>query len=90
MAGNWLILGQGDVGAHLRPTTDRVRENLFNLLAHGDYPDIKDTRVLDLFGGNGRLGSGGPQPGCLHMCNSLMTAQKPPAYLRENIEILGV
>jgi len=49
-------VGKGDKAAHLRPTTDRVRESLFNLLAHGDYPAIKDARVLDLFAGTGALG----------------------------------
>lgn len=49
-------LGKGDKAAHLRPTTDRVRESLFNLLAHGDYPAIEGTRVLDLFAGTGALG----------------------------------
>ena len=32
-------LGAGDPAAHLRPTADRVRESLFNLLAHGPYGD---------------------------------------------------
>jgi len=45
--------------AHLRPTSDRVRESLFNLLAHGDYADPpvpEGARVLDLFAGTGALG----------------------------------
>ena len=49
-------VGKGDTAAHLRPTTDRVRESLFNLLAHGDYPPIEGARVLDLFAGTGALG----------------------------------
>lgn len=49
-------VGKGDAAAHLRPTTDRVRESLFNLLAHGDYPPIQGARVLDLFAGTGALG----------------------------------
>ncbi|MBL1436084.1 MAG: 16S rRNA (guanine(966)-N(2))-methyltransferase RsmD [Rhodobacteraceae bacterium] len=49
-------VGKGDTAAHLRPTTDRVRESLFNLLAHGDYPSIEGARVLDLFAGTGALG----------------------------------
>ena len=49
-------VGKGDSAAHLRPTTDRVRESLFNLLAHGDYPAIEGSRVLDLFAGTGALG----------------------------------
>lgn len=49
-------LGAGDPAAHLRPTSDRVRESLFNLLAHGPYPPIEGARVLDLFAGTGALG----------------------------------
>ncbi|MEM9138830.1 MAG: 16S rRNA (guanine(966)-N(2))-methyltransferase RsmD [Pseudomonadota bacterium] len=47
---------QGGGAAHLRPTSDRVRESLFNLLEHGDYPPIEGARVLDLFAGTGALG----------------------------------
>ncbi|MFW8594164.1 16S rRNA (guanine(966)-N(2))-methyltransferase RsmD [Cribrihabitans neustonicus] len=47
-------VGKGDAGAHLRPTTDRVRESLFNVLMHtGAVPGAK---VLDLFAGTGALG----------------------------------
>ncbi|MBE1283685.1 MAG: 16S rRNA (guanine(966)-N(2))-methyltransferase RsmD [Rhodobacteraceae bacterium] len=47
-------VGKGDAGAHLRPTTDRVRESLFNVLNHTDV--IPGARVLDLFAGTGALG----------------------------------
>ena len=50
-------VGKGDKGAHLRPTTDRVRESLFNLLLGGRFDDpISDAYVLDLFAGTGALG----------------------------------
>lgn len=50
-------VGKGDAGAHLRPTTDRVRESLFSMLAGGRFGDpFDDTRVLDLFAGTGALG----------------------------------
>lgn len=50
-------VGKGDAGAHLRPTTDRVRESLFNLLMGGRFGDpITDAVVLDLFAGTGALG----------------------------------
>lgn len=50
-------LGKGDAGAHLRPTTDRVRESLFNMLAGGRFGDpFEDALVLDLFAGTGALG----------------------------------
>ncbi|MDE3238692.1 MAG: 16S rRNA (guanine(966)-N(2))-methyltransferase RsmD [Paracoccaceae bacterium] len=50
-------VGKGDADAHLRPTTDRVRESIFNLLVNGGYGDpITGARVLDLFAGTGALG----------------------------------
>ena len=50
-------VGEGDAKAHLRPTSDRVRESIFNLLINGGYGDpITGARVLDLFAGTGALG----------------------------------
>jgi len=50
-------VGQGDAAAHLRPTSDRVREALFNALCQGRWGDlVRDQRVLDLFAGTGALG----------------------------------
>ncbi|PTV95091.1 16S rRNA (guanine966-N2)-methyltransferase [Rhodobacter aestuarii] len=50
-------VGAGDASAHLRPTTDRVRESIFNLLINGTQGNpIPDARVLDLFAGTGALG----------------------------------
>ena len=50
-------LGKGDSAAHLRPTSDRVREALFNVLQGGRFGDpITGQRVLDLFAGTGALG----------------------------------
>jgi 16S rRNA (guanine966-N2)-methyltransferase len=47
-------VGKGDPEAHLRPTSDRVRESLFSMLTHLDV--IHGARVLDLFAGTGALG----------------------------------
>jgi 16S rRNA (guanine966-N2)-methyltransferase len=48
-------VGAGDAEAHLRPTADRVRESIFNLIAaYGDR--ITGANVLDLFAGTGALG----------------------------------
>ncbi|WP_417524337.1 16S rRNA (guanine(966)-N(2))-methyltransferase RsmD [Marinovum sp.] len=50
-------VGKGDAGAHLRPTTDRVRESLFSMLGGGRFgAPFNETRVLDLFAGTGALG----------------------------------
>lgn len=50
-------VGKGDAGAHLRPTTDRVRESLFSMLEGGRFgAPIAEAHVLDLFAGTGALG----------------------------------
>lgn len=59
-------LGKGDAGAHLRPTSDRVRESLFSMLAHRDV--IQGARVLDLFAGTGALGLEALSRGAREVC----------------------
>lgn len=51
-------VGRGDEAARLRPTADRVREAIFNLLQNSPArPDpVPGARVLDLFAGTGALG----------------------------------
>ncbi|MFY0619772.1 16S rRNA (guanine(966)-N(2))-methyltransferase RsmD [Shimia sp.] len=50
-------VGKGDAANHLRPTTDRVRESVFNVLQGGRFGDpVFNARVLDLFAGTGALG----------------------------------
>ncbi len=50
-------VGAGDPAAYLRPTSDRVREAIFNLLMNGGYANpVAGARVLDLFAGTGALG----------------------------------
>ena len=50
-------VGAGDPAAHLRPTSDRVREAVFNLLTNGRNGDlVRGAQVLDLFAGTGALG----------------------------------
>ena len=44
-------------GTLTRPTSDRAREGLFNILAHGTYAErLRGGRVLELFAGTGALG----------------------------------
>ncbi len=43
---------QAPEGLHTRPTTDRVKESVFNIIQW----DLEGRRVLDLFGGSGQLG----------------------------------
>ena len=60
-------VGDGDAAAHLRPTSDRVREAIFNLLINGGYGDpVHDAQVLDLFAGTGALGLEALSRGAAH------------------------
>ncbi|MEQ6202085.1 16S rRNA (guanine(966)-N(2))-methyltransferase RsmD [Sulfitobacter sp. HNIBRBA2951] len=57
-------VGRGDAEAHLRPTSDRVRESLFSMLTHMGV--IHNARVLDLFAGTGALGLEALSRGAAH------------------------
>ncbi len=76
--------------AGLRPTADRVRESVFNILAHGiaDF-DIAGQRVIDLFAGTGALGLEALSRGAAY---SLFVEESPEAraLIRTNVESLGL
>ncbi len=78
--------------AHLRPTSDRMREALFNLLVHGDYgspPPPEGRRVLDLFAGTGALGLEALSRGA---ARAVFVDDHAPAraLMRENVAALGL
>jgi 16S rRNA (guanine966-N2)-methyltransferase len=84
-------LGAGDSAARLRPTSDRVRESVFNLLAHGGFADPplpEGARVLDLFAGTGALGLEALSRGAA-LATFVETGRTSLALLRENITRLG-
>ena len=84
-------LGGGDAAAQLRPTSDRERESLFNLLAHGPYgapPPPEGRRVLDLFAGTGALGLEALSRGAVQ-ARFVENGAKALGLLRENIARLG-
>ncbi len=82
-------VGKGDEGAHLRPTTDRVRESLFNVLTHGNYPEIEGTNVLDLFAGTGALGLEALSRGAATV-QFVDDGVKSNALIKQNIQTLNV
>ena len=44
-------------GQATRPTSDRARQAIFNILEHAPWsPGVRDARVIDLFAGSGGLG----------------------------------
>lgn len=81
-------LGRGDADAHLRPTSDKVRESLFNILEHGDYPALEGARVLDLFAGTGALGFEALSRGAARVL-FVDDGAKARALIRENTDRLG-
>jgi 16S rRNA (guanine966-N2)-methyltransferase len=81
-------VGKGDNAMHLRPTTDRVRESIFNLLINGGYGDpITDMRVLDLFAGTGALGFEALSRGAAFVL-FIDEGAKARALVRQNTDIL--
>lgn len=78
--------GAGDPAAHLRPTLDRVREALFNILTHGPQGDrVRGARVLDLFAGTGALGLEALSRGASHV-TFVEDGVAGRALIRANIE----
>ncbi|WP_282022104.1 16S rRNA (guanine(966)-N(2))-methyltransferase RsmD [Ruegeria faecimaris] len=77
-------VGKGDAGAHLRPTTDRVRESLFNVLAH--QIDFDGLRVLDLFAGTGALGLEALSRGATHV-SFVDDGRVSQGLIRKNIDL---
>lgn len=71
----------------IRPTGDRVRESLFNILA--GYFDFSGLRVLDLFAGTGALGFEALSRGACYV-HFVENSVKARALIRTNAETLGV
>jgi 16S rRNA (guanine966-N2)-methyltransferase len=75
--------------AAIRPTADRLRESLFNILAHAYGDPVSGARVLDLFAGTGALGIEALSRGAAF---TLFVDQgaEARALLRENVTALGL
>jgi 16S rRNA (guanine966-N2)-methyltransferase len=73
----------------IRPTTDRMRESLFNILAHGLAVEIEGARVLDLFAGTGALSCEALSRGAAYGVMVDIGAEAR-GLQRENIEALGL
>lgn len=81
-------VGAGDPAAHLRPTSDRVREAVFNLLTNGPYGDpVAGARVLDLFAGSGALGLEALSRGAARVA-FVDDGAASRALLRRNIDLM--
>ena len=73
----------------IRPTADRLRESLFNILIHAYDDPIQDARVLDLFAGTGALGIEAVSRGAAFTL-FVDNGAEARALLRNNVEALGL
>jgi 16S rRNA (guanine966-N2)-methyltransferase len=73
----------------IRPTADRLRESLFNILTHAYSDPITSARVLDLFAGTGALGFESLSRGATFV-QFVDDGAEARALLRQNVEALGL
>jgi 16S rRNA (guanine966-N2)-methyltransferase len=73
----------------IRPTSDRLRETIFNILSHAYDDPIEGARVLDLFAGTGAMGLEALSRGAAFALFVDDGAQAR-SLIRENVETLGV
>lgn len=75
-------------GRGTRPTSDRARESLFNVLAHADWaPAMEGARVIDLFAGSGALGFEAISRGAA-FCLFVETDHAARGAIRANVDTL--
>jgi 16S rRNA (guanine966-N2)-methyltransferase len=73
----------------IRPTADRQRESLFNILLHAYGDPVSGARVLDLFAGTGALGIEAISRGA-KFALFVDNGAEARALMRNNIEALGL
>lgn len=76
-------------GRDTRPTADRVRESVFNILAHREGFTFENARVIDLFAGSGALGLEALSRGA-SFCLFVETDAAARGAIRDNVEALGL
>lgn len=81
---------QGPASLATRPTSDRVRESLFNILAHGvEGFVLEGARVMDLFAGTGALGLEALSRGA-KFCQFVEESAEARGIIRKNADTFGV
>jgi 16S rRNA (guanine966-N2)-methyltransferase len=73
----------------IRPTADRLRESVFNILIHAHGDPITEARVLDLFAGTGALGIEAISRGA-KFALFIDNGAEARALMRDNVEALGL
>ena len=72
-------------GMDTRPTTDRVKEGLFNVIQF----DIEGRRVLDLFAGTGQLGIEALSRGAAY-CDFVDSSRVAAGIVKDNLRLTGL
>ena len=77
-------------GEATRPTSDRARQAIFNILEHAAWSKgVRDARVIDLFAGSGALGFEALSRGAA-FCLFVETDEAARGAIRENVEAMGL
>jgi 16S rRNA (guanine966-N2)-methyltransferase len=77
-------------GQTTRPTSDRARQAVFNILEHAAWsPGVRDARVIDLFAGSGALGFEALSRGAA-FCLFVETDEAARGAIRENVDAMGL
>lgn len=77
-------------GQGTRPTSDRARQAVFNILEHAAWaPELQGKRVMDLFAGSGALGFEAISRGAA-FCLFVETDEAARGAIRENVDALGL
>ncbi len=77
-------------GQTTRPTSDRAREAIFNVLNHAEWaPNLSGARVMDVFAGSGALGFEALSRGAA-FCLFVETDDGARGAIRDNIETFGL
>ena len=77
-------------GEATRPTSDRARQAIFNILEHAPWsPGLRDRRVIDLFAGSGALGFEALSRGAA-FCLFVETGEAARGAIRETVDAFGL
>lgn len=77
-------------GDTTRPTSDRARQAIFNILEHAEWSrPLAEARILDLFSGSGALGFEALSRGAA-FCLFVETDDQARGAIRENIDAMGL
>lgn len=75
-------------GGNTRPTSDRARQAIFNILEHAAWsPGVRDRRVIDLFAGSGALGFEALSRGA-SFCLFVETDEAARGAIRDNVDAM--